>query len=55
MKSLRLPAEMKRDWITADGKVRLEVSPRGDVRDNAVLLHLLQRCARLPRTQLGLR
>jgi hopanoid biosynthesis associated RND transporter like protein HpnN len=32
-----LPAELKRDWIAPDGKARLQVYPKGDARDNAVL------------------
>ncbi|HEY2753234.1 MMPL family transporter, partial [Phenylobacterium sp.] len=34
-----LPAELKRDWIAADGRARIQVSPRGDSNDN----HVLQR------------
>jgi hopanoid biosynthesis associated RND transporter like protein HpnN len=33
-----LPEHLRRDWVTADGRARVEVSPRGDVRaDRAVL------------------
>ena len=32
-----LPAEIVRDWQTADGGARLEVVPKGDVGDNATL------------------
>ena len=32
-----LPAEVSRDWITADGHARVSVSPKGDANDNAVL------------------
>ena len=32
-----LPAEIVRDWQTADGRARLEVVPKGDVGDNATL------------------
>lgn len=32
-----LPAELKRDWITADGRARVQVVPKGDSNDNATL------------------
>lgn len=32
-----LPAELRDGWIAADGKARVEVFPKGDARDNAVL------------------
>ena len=32
-----LPAELKRDWITADGRARVQVVPAGDSNDNAIL------------------
>jgi uncharacterized protein len=32
-----LPPEIKRDWVTADGRARIEIYPRGDARDNTVL------------------
>lgn len=32
-----LPPELKRDWMTADGRLRIEVYPKGDARDNDVL------------------
>ncbi|HEX3860850.1 MAG TPA: MMPL family transporter [Stellaceae bacterium] len=32
-----LPAELRDSWITADGRARVEVFPRGDARDPAVL------------------
>jgi hypothetical protein len=32
-----LPAELKSQWITADGKARVEASPTGDTNDTAVL------------------
>jgi hopanoid biosynthesis associated RND transporter like protein HpnN len=28
-----LPPELRRDWITADGRARLEIAPRGDKND----------------------
>jgi hopanoid biosynthesis associated RND transporter like protein HpnN len=33
----QLPSEIVRDWLTADGRARLEVVPRGNVGDNATL------------------
>ena len=32
-----LPTEISRDWITADGRARVEVFPKGETRDNAAL------------------
>ena len=32
-----LPVEIRRDWISADGRARVEVYPRGDANDNATL------------------
>ena len=32
-----LPDELKRDWIAADGRVRISVVPRGDSNDNRTL------------------
>jgi len=32
-----LPAELRRAWVTSDGRARIEVFPKGDARDNAVL------------------
>lgn len=32
-----LPAELVREWVAPDGESRIEVMPRGDVRDNAIL------------------
>jgi uncharacterized protein len=32
-----LPPELRRDWLTADGRARVEVYPAGDSTDNAVL------------------
>ncbi len=32
-----LPPELRASWITPDGRARIEVFPRGDARDNAVL------------------
>ena len=32
-----LPDELKRDWVTADGRARVQVAPKGDSNDNAVL------------------
>lgn len=32
-----LPPDVKQDWITSDGRARIEVFPKGDTRDNAEL------------------
>ncbi len=32
-----LPPLLKRDWVAADGRARIEVFPKGDARDNEVL------------------
>jgi uncharacterized protein len=32
-----LPPELKKSWMSADGRVRVEVMPKGDGNDNAVL------------------
>jgi hopanoid biosynthesis associated RND transporter like protein HpnN len=32
-----LPDEIKRDWMTEDGRARLEIYPKGDVRQNETL------------------
>ncbi len=32
-----LPADLKQDWMTADGRARIQVFPKGDSNDNAVL------------------
>lgn len=37
-----LPAELRTDWIAADGRARIEVYPHGNPRDPAVLLRFNQ-------------
>jgi hopanoid biosynthesis associated RND transporter like protein HpnN len=32
-----LPEDLRRDWLSKDGQVRIEVVPKGDANDNAVL------------------
>lgn len=32
-----VPADIARDWITTDGRARVEVFPKGETRDNAAL------------------
>jgi hopanoid biosynthesis associated RND transporter like protein HpnN len=32
-----LPSDLKRDWVTADGKYRIQVSPKGNANNNAVI------------------
>jgi len=33
-----IPAGLKRDWVTPDGRARIAVSPKGDANDNATLV-----------------
>jgi hopanoid biosynthesis associated RND transporter like protein HpnN len=37
-----LPADFRRDWEAPDGRWRVQVFPKGDTRDNAVLRHFAQ-------------
>jgi hopanoid biosynthesis associated RND transporter like protein HpnN len=37
-----LPAELKQDWITNDGRTRVEVLPKGDPNDNTTLRNFAQ-------------
>ena len=37
-----IPADIKNDWVTADGRARLEIFPKGDVRSNEVLRRFYQ-------------
>ena len=40
--SLRtLPADLKRDWVTPDGRARVSVIPKGDSNNNAVLTRFI--------------
>ncbi|MEA2842202.1 MAG: uncharacterized protein QOF41_3532 [Methylobacteriaceae bacterium] len=32
-----LPADLKREWVAADGQARVQASPKGDANDNATL------------------
>ena len=32
-----IPPELKRDWVAADGRYRIQISPKGDARDPDVL------------------
>lgn len=32
-----LPTDLKRDWVAADGRARVNVAPKGDAQDNAVM------------------
>ncbi|MGH6933320.1 MAG: MMPL family transporter [Dongiaceae bacterium] len=36
-----LPEELRRDWISPDGKYRIEVFPRGDSNDNPTLVRFV--------------
>ncbi len=42
-----LPPELTRDWVAPDGEIRLEIVPRGDVRDNDVLVAFRQAVQRV--------
>ena len=33
-----LPPDVKEDWVTSDGRARVEVFPKGDMRDNSQLV-----------------
>jgi hypothetical protein len=37
-----LPAELRDSWIAPDGQARIEVFPKGDARDNAVLQRFVE-------------
>ena len=32
-----IPADIRQDWVSPDGRIRIQISPRGDGNDNAVL------------------
>ena len=36
------PPSLRRDWVAADGRVRIEVAPRGDSNDNATLRRFVE-------------
>ncbi|HLI22127.1 MAG TPA: MMPL family transporter, partial [Stellaceae bacterium] len=36
-----LPPEVKNDWVTSDGRARIEVFPKGNVSDNAALVRFV--------------
>ena len=36
-----LPADVKDDWVTSDGRARVEVFPKGDMRNNDQLVHFV--------------
>ncbi len=38
----QLPAELVRDWTTPDGRARIEIWPKGNASDNAVIDHFAQ-------------
>ena len=42
-----LPLEIKRDWVAADGRARIEVFPRGDANDNATLRRFVEEVRRI--------
>ena len=42
-----LPPEIASQWITADGRARVSISPKGDANDNAVLVRFINAVARI--------
>lgn len=36
-----LPEELKREWVAPDGRARVEIYPRGDSNDNAILVRFV--------------
>jgi len=42
-----MPAEFTRDWRAPDGRWRVQVFPKGDTRDNAVLRHFARTVQRI--------
>ena len=48
-----LPDELKRDWISADGRARVQVFPRGDARDNRVMVAFGEAVRRLAPDAVG--
>ena len=37
-----LPPSLRSDWVSADGEVRIEVAPKGDGNDNAILRRFVE-------------
>jgi len=48
-----LPASLKHDWLTADGRARIEVAPSGDGRNNTTLVHFVAAVQALAPTATG--
>src|SRR5215472_14311848 len=48
-----IPTELKRDWITADGKARVEVLPKGDPDDTKVLRNFVSAVLAIEPTATG--
>jgi hopanoid biosynthesis associated RND transporter like protein HpnN len=42
-----LPPDLRRDWVTADGRARLQVFPRGDANDNRTIRRFRDAVARV--------
>jgi uncharacterized protein len=42
-----LPEDLKREWVAPDGRARVEVYPRGDSNDNAVLVRFVDAVQRV--------
>jgi hopanoid biosynthesis associated RND transporter like protein HpnN len=48
-----LPADLVRDWVAADGRMRIEVWPKGDSNDNPTIRRFAQAVLRIEPTATG--
>jgi uncharacterized protein len=48
-----LPLSLTRDWVSADGQVRIEAAPRGDSNDNATLRRFVESVRRVAPEAVG--
>ncbi len=48
-----LPPELVREWIARDGRARVEVTPKGDTNDNAVLRNFAEKLLAAEPTAIG--
>jgi predicted RND superfamily exporter protein len=48
-----MPADFRRDWVAPDGRWRVQVFPRGDTRDNAVLRRFARAVERIVPAAVG--
>jgi hypothetical protein len=42
-----IPADVRKDWVSADGRYKVEISPKGDPRDQAVLSRFMAAVGRI--------